>query len=164
MAEIVDSFCVKESDKIQEKYTEGEQEIEVDGNDCLIGKFLKKRKLESCEDMLKKKKKKFKKGELSVEMIIDGRVKRVVFDFEGNFERVENIQEILVNITKESYMKIFMFNYIEKIKIGGSEKQSLIKKVKIKKFKDNFVRVSKVKIKQKSEESFWSKLKQYVLQ
>lgn len=120
--------------------------------------------LESCEDVLKKKKKKFKKGELSVEMIIDGRVKRVVFDFEGNFERVENIQEILVNITKESYMKIFMFNYIEKIKIGGSEKQSLIKKVKIKKFKDKFVKVSKVKIKQKSEESFWSKLKQYVLQ
>lgn len=47
--------------------------------------------LESCEDVLKKKKKKFKKGELSVEMIIDGRVKRVVFDLEGNFERVENI-------------------------------------------------------------------------
>lgn len=52
-----------------------------------------------------------------------------------------------MNITKESYMKIFMFNYIEKIKIGGSEKYSLIKKVKIKKFKDKFVRVSKVKIK-----------------
>lgn len=164
MAETVDSPCVKESDKTQEKYTEGEQQTEADGNDCLTGKLSKKRKSESCEDMPKKKKKKSKKGESSVEVTTDGRAKRVVFDSEGNLERVENTQETLVNITKESYMKTFMPNYTEKIKTGGSEKQPPIKKAKTKKLKDKSVRVSKVKTKQKSEESFWSKPKQYASQ
>lgn len=159
MAETVDSACVKESDKTQEKYTEEEQQTEAEGNDCLTAKLSKKRKSESCEDVPKKKKKKSKKGESSVEMTTDGRARRVVFDSEGNLERVENTQETVVNITKESYMKTFMPNYTEKIKTGGSEKQPSIKKAKTKRLQDKSKRVSKVKTKQKSDERSWNKPK-----
>lgn len=159
MAETVDSACVKESDKTPEKYSSEEQQTEAEGNDCLTAKLSKKRKSESCEDVPKKKKKKSKKGESSVEMTTDGRARRVVFDSEGNLERVENTQETVVNITKESYMKTFMPNYTEKIKTGGSEKQPSVKKAKTKRLQDKSKRGSKVKTEQKSEESSWNKPK-----
>lgn len=115
---VVESTSVKES--------ENEDKIKEDS--CQLSKELKAENSDDPE-VPRKKKKKSKKGELASDVKeTDSRARRVVFDSEGNLERVEDTQAESVNISKESYMKTFMPNYTEKMQAVSSEKQTVLKK------------------------------------
>ena len=115
---VVESTSVKES----------ENEDKIKDDSCQLSKELK---AESSDDpeVPRKKKKKSKKGELASDVKeTDSRARRVVFDSEGNLERVEDTRGESVNISKESYMKTFMPNYTEKMQAVSSDKQTVLRK------------------------------------
>lgn len=124
------SSSSEESDLVVESTSvkESENEDKIKDDSCQLPKELK---AESSDDVEvpRKKKKKSKKGELASEVKeTDRRARRVVFDSEGNLERVEDTRGESVNISKESYMKTFMPNYTEKMQAVSSEKQTVMKK------------------------------------
>lgn len=117
-----DSECVKEGKKEKGK----KKEKQKHGKETERKKNAPADKSEDFNVKVKKsKKKKSKQGELENNGTTDGRARRVVFDSEGNFDRVDEIQQSTVCISKESYMKTFMPNYTEKVKAGINEKRPL---------------------------------------
>ncbi|XP_061167127.1 uncharacterized protein LOC133175982 [Saccostrea echinata] len=125
-----DNECAKESKKEKVK-KRGKQKLTEERVET-IEKVPVKRQLENAdeEEGPKSKKKKSKQGELGKSGTTDGRAKRVVFDSEGNFERVHEVEDSSVEILKESYMKTFMPNYTEKLKAGSKVKRTSVNKTK----------------------------------
>ncbi|XP_062612622.1 micronuclear linker histone polyprotein-like [Saccostrea cucullata] len=135
-----DNECAKESKR--EKKEKGKKKGKGKSTEESVETVEKvpvKRQLENADDeeVTRSKKKKSKQGELGKSGTTDGRAKRVVFDSEGNFEGVHEVEESSVQILKESYMKTFMPNYTEKLKAGSKVKRTSEKKLKKKTVKSS---------------------------